>query len=302
MVQEVSIQLCNALETACISHPEHSAHFGLDVDYVSIGKQSKIKFELAFKSNTYDSSQQPVWLGIDSELVRDSSGCKTQSLRQAASLDKRSNPIQPPQPLGILQKHRASHSFLSWRGLFYATLESSPLQPASQSSATVTFRSADAPLETPLLDLNIHKNLCEFVALQSHQGEGEGDGERKLIGCLDTDQTVKHFVYLIAPQQISGVGKTFTLSDLISADSTTFSGKNVSPYDKLRLARQLAAGVLQFNSTPLLGPAWRSEDVIFFGSGSNKQTRSFQLLNPHLRVQFQDRNKMSHLHLEDKTL
>jgi hypothetical protein len=89
IIQKVSIQLCKALETACINHPEHSAHFGLDIDYLNASEESRIKFELAFKSNTIGSSQHPVWLGIDSEFGGDS------DRNQVRRLDRSDSRIKP---------------------------------------------------------------------------------------------------------------------------------------------------------------------------------------------------------------
>jgi hypothetical protein len=84
---------------------------------------------------------------------------------------------------------------------------------------------------------------------------------------------------------------TFSLSELISSDSNIPNAKDLTLYDKLRLARQLAAAVLQFHSTPLLPPVWRSEDIIFFGSNSDTPKQRFKLPRPHLRVQFRDRDR-----------
>jgi hypothetical protein len=36
VIQNVSIQLYRALESACISHLEHSSHFGLDYEGTSV--------------------------------------------------------------------------------------------------------------------------------------------------------------------------------------------------------------------------------------------------------------------------
>jgi hypothetical protein len=93
LVQKVSNQLCEALETACVNHPEHSAQFSLDVDYVGVSEESIIKFKLAFKSNTIGSSQRPVWLGIDSEFGKGATGIPVRVSRQAEPLIKTSNPI-----------------------------------------------------------------------------------------------------------------------------------------------------------------------------------------------------------------
>jgi hypothetical protein len=185
------------------------------------------------------------------------------------------------------------YQFLSWRGHFHSALKSVHSQPTSKSGLNPASGLAIATPEPKLLDLNIHKNLCECVTLHS-QGNESHHSERRLIGCLDNDQSFRHFVYLIPEQPVASIEMTFSLSELISSDSNTFEGMNLSPYDRLRLARQLAAAVLQFHSTALLSPAWRSEDIIFFGSNSNAPTRGVKLPDPHLRVQFRERDRSSH--------
>jgi hypothetical protein len=293
LVQKVSIQLCRALETACVNHQEHSAHFGLDVDYVGASEESIIKFKLAFKSNTIGSSQHPVWLGIDSEFGRGTTEIQVQVPHQAEPRIKTLSPIRSRETPIMPNERQFFHQFLSWRGHFHSALKSTTSQPTSQSCPGPASGSAIATPEPALLNLNIHKNLCECVALQA-EGDGRHHPERRLIGCLDNDESFRHFVYLIPEQPVVSIGMTFSLLELISSNSNAFEGMNLSPYDKLRLARQLAAAVLQFHSTPLLNPAWRSEDIIFFGSNSDVPTRGVKLPNPHLRVQFQDQDRSSH--------
>jgi hypothetical protein len=292
IIQKVSIQLCKALETACINHPEHSAHFGLDIDYLNASEESRIKFELAFKSNTIGSSQHPVWLGIDSEFGGDSDRNQVRRLDRSDSRIKPANPIYSYQISGISHGHRISRRFFPWRGHPQPAVESTsfPSKSPNQSCSSPISKSETIAPNAPILNLNVHQNLCEYVLLHSQEDIICGR-KRRLIGCLDSDESFRHFVYLIPPQPLSGSRMTFSLSELISSDSNISNAKDLSRYDRLRLARQLAAAVLQFHSTPLLGPGWRSEDIIFFGSNSDTPKQRFKLPRPHLRVQFRDRDR-----------
>lgn len=295
MIQKVSIQLCKALETACINHPEHLAHVGLDIDYVSLSEESRIKFELAFKSTTIGSSQHPVWLGIDSEFGRDSNENKVRPPDRSDSRIKPANPICSHQIPGMSHEHRIAYPFFLWRGHFQPVVDptSFPSKSPNQSCPSPVSKSETITTEPRLLNLKIHQNLCEHVSLHSQEDISCGRN-RRLIGCLDSDKSFRHFVYLIPPQPFSGSGMTFSLSELISSFIKFSNAKNLSRYDKLRLARQLAAAVLQFHSTPLLGLVWRSEDIIFFGSDSDTPKQRFKLQPPHLRVQFRDRDRSAH--------
>lgn len=293
MIQKVSIQLCKALETACVNHPEHLAHFGLDIDHVSVSKESRIRFKLAFKSNTIGSSQRPMWLGIDSEFGGASSGSSVRHPKRSDSLIKPANPICSHQTPGISLEHRIPYHFFPWRRRLHSAVDStSPSISPNDSCLSQASDSETIALE-PLLDLNIHQNLCEHVSLHS-QEDIRCVRERKLIGSLDSDKSFRHFVYLIPQQPLSGTEMTFSLSELISSDTSNSNAKDISRYDKLRLARLLAAAVLQFHSTPMLRPAWRSEDIIFLGADSDIPKRRAKLLHPHLRVQFRDSDRSTH--------
>ena len=128
-------------------------------------------------------------------------------------------------------------------------------------------------------DFCIQHNFCERL-----QQCRLRRAQNKHIGFLEKTGPCKHLISFAPPQAISKVAKPTTLKTLLSQTERPDGVRNYPQYEVLKLARQLAATVLQFHATPLLREKWRSEDILLLEE-SSELIASTSLERPHLSVQ-----------------
>jgi hypothetical protein len=95
---------------------------------------------------------------------------------------------------------------------------------------------------------------------------------------LEKTQTCKHLVYLSSPAVSR---RTISLAQIISLISPRGSAEGLPLLKRLRLAKFLAAVILQYHATPWMQGSWRSEDVLFFSIDETTLPSSLALLAPH---------------------
>ncbi|KAH8587400.1 hypothetical protein B0O99DRAFT_400121 [Bisporella sp. PMI_857] len=133
-------------------------------------------------------------------------------------------------------------------------------------------------VEEGMPDFCIQKDLCKHLQRMEHMAS-------RHLGYLERSKRCKHVVYM-GPAFQSGQKADNTKSSPVSLTQLMLSKTRTSQddgflqYERLRLARQLAATVLQFHTTPLLNKFFQGDDVIFFDT--NGSTSSLTI--PHLNV------------------
>jgi hypothetical protein len=291
LVRDAAIQLYNALVDACASHPEHLAHFRLDPHYEVDCSPQRIRFDMAFAQNLLEGSSHDadlVWFAIESMFDE--------------TLMKEPN-IQPEEAKGAWSKFRNTLKRAISRDLSPATTVKKAKRDKSVSFATPpprvkTCSAMAAPtllppisvkklLDSPLPNFCIGQDFCSHVRRCSKRALSSTD---TCIGYLQRTETCSHRVFYKHPKQNVETNAVVTLAQIFSSISAAGPGnshsKRMLQCESLRLARQLASGVLQFHATPILKESWRSEDVVFFGQTSISilQPQHPDMKTPHLNV------------------
>jgi hypothetical protein len=147
---------------------------------------------------------------------------------------------------------------------------------------------ADLQLISSLINMCTKRNICGWLE-QHFQEEEITTVYDQCLGYLEMDSKYRHLLY-VAPEQFAPhMPDTKTLSHLMSSEVRASPFGRLTPYEKIRLARQLSLAVLHFQSTPVMQLPWESGDVVFFNSTldsvSTKQRQRSSLEAPHLNVQ-----------------
>lgn len=272
MVQRASSQLYGALARACLIHEEHSAHFSLDSQHVSIEHtgSSIVRFNIAFAHRPRGASAvlEPVWLAVDSTIEEPQSKILHDGAQHIAqkSLHELENHLKrdlsPPCQAAVKRIKGKSVRFAG-----------PPLNPGLSSKTTLV---TSFIATSTLPDFCVQHDFCKQL-----QRCEPRTPENKYLGYLEKTGSCKHLVYFAAPITTCSTQQSVSLAQIISSVSQKPQVDQFLQYERLRLARQLASAVLQFHATPLLKRTWRSEDVVFFG----QSTSPGSITSPHLNVQ-----------------
>lgn len=263
VIQKASNLLYESLGAACTEHEEHIAHFCLQPD---LNEQSspRVRFSIAFRHLSVAGSatvEDPIWFAVESiiskSLANNPAGVCTALTNLSNSLKRREQ--SPP----------ACHSKRSKRTV------------TSTSSSSVV-RCPSPPLIDSLPNLCVHQNLCNQIQVCLRQSSLMSN---RYIGLLEEGPDCRHLVYLPSSTKHWDRKSTSLANLFVSVSRQSLRG-SLPIYERLRLAKLLAAAVLQFHSTPWLKGSWRSEDVLFFGvePGATEPTQATKFTAPYIDV------------------
>lgn len=153
-----------------------------------------------------------------------------------------------------------------------------------QRALALKSHSANPALISSLINMCTKRNICEWLERYFEEDELESVYDQ-CLGYLELDSDYRHLLYFAPEQFIYNIPNPRTLSHLMSAEVRESEFGRLSPYEKIRLARQLSMAVLHFQSTPVMRIPWESNDVVFFSSELNTIRQRPSLEAPHLNVQ-----------------
>jgi hypothetical protein len=283
LVRKASAQLHQALERACQMHEQHSAHFRLESQHVTIERQgfSLVRFNMAFAhcSRGVPTTLEPVWIAVDSTFDEPFPGSPQKSRAKAqqevqeqlnglSTALKRENPT-PCSP---------SVKRIKAKTVRFDTTASCDDRSTMMTTTTTTATLIASFLADPTLpDFCVQHDFCNQL-----QRYGPKTLINKYIGYFEKLGPYKHLVYFAPPITTSTSRQSFSLTQIVHTMSQSNShADQFLQHERLRLARQLASAVLQFHAIPMLKDSWHSDDVIFFGTDAE----STSLTAPHLNVQ-----------------
>ncbi|GMF82074.1 unnamed protein product [Aspergillus oryzae] len=232
VIQQAAHSLYDAVGTACAAHTVHKVHIPLQpaID----GTTTRIRFNVALIQH----SRAPgdvVWIDVESTI---------KSHEGYSQLGSTSPSGQNPS-LNRRQEVERGNCLSTQRKRVQFRLPTAPIQPLCSEADVV---------EIPYL--HIQRNFCQVVERCLSQQE-----RNRCIGLLGDNGTCKHLAYLASRTSITTTTKS--LSELISQTRSDIT-KEMSQYERVRLAKYLATAVLYYHATPWLNRAWRSEDIHFF--------------------------------------
>jgi hypothetical protein len=127
-----------------------------------------------------------------------------------------------------------------------ATLQVKPT-PATPTTQTIQ-------IQTPKAQMTQIQNLCVTIAQLPSQHDA-------CAGYLLDDSQQKHALYSKSPDCIQQPWKTYTLDQILAGTQDRLSP--LSLRDKLKIAVDLASGVIQLHKTPWMNDIWKQNDVLF---------------------------------------
>lgn len=268
MVQKASTQLYTSLERACQLHDEHSAHFRLESQRVTVEDQGTplVRFHITFahQEDRQKRTLEPIWIAIHSTVEEPSNEDlkEDQTPKSLVSLTKSLK--REIAPACLSSKKRTKGKSVH----FVAT--------SCARSSTTSMLLASFLADPTLPDFCVQHDFCRTL-----QTCGPKSPASKNLGYFQKSGAFKHLVFL-APQISCSGSHSISLATIISSMSNRSLADQCPQYERLRLARQLSAAVLQFHATPILNSNWRSDDVVFYGANLS----SPELTIPHLNVRF----------------
>jgi hypothetical protein len=248
MVKSAAEDLYRALAAACTIHAEHQAHFSLKP--VWKGSTPHICFNIAFRqrisSQNEGWSHQTLWFNVESVVTGSIRNATPNGLGKISTIPQTAKrPRDSPEPpVFKLEKKRSKCVLL----------------PSPAPAGHVI-----PPLGPMLQNLCTQSNFCnqlQNVLAQPSVGVGPGH----CIGFLEYSADSKHLVYAHSQVPSASSGRKNTLTSLMELLSTCqeqacTEETMFSPFERVRLAKELATAVLQFHATPWLKGSWSSSDV-----------------------------------------
>jgi hypothetical protein len=281
LIHRASTQIYEGLRGACQCQNKHSLHFRLEPEL----NIAKVRFTLALPHRNADSirnRQSPFWLTIDS-IFKDSMGHKSTHSEPDHTLARHLPNIEP---------HPHSHVRQLLGGFLRHTQLSAPEHHTISSGPDLfTLRKNSLAVadtaQNDIIHIRFEKDLCNRLQRHSLQDEILRL-EESCLGYLEVpDATCEAILYLEAKQTGSAPSECVSLAQYMTSAIRSSTSGRLMPYEKMRLARQLATAVLQFHSTPILGSSFESSNVVFYSSNDDVETRRLSLKTPHLNVQMQ---------------
>jgi hypothetical protein len=280
LVRKASAKLHQALERACQMHEEHSAHFRLESQHITIERQGfpLVRFNMAFAhcSTGAPTTLEPVWIAVDSTFYELSLGFpqKSSDNAQEEAEDRMNDLVNT---LKSESSTTCASSIIPIKAKSVRFDTTASCNNVSTLTTTTTTLITSFLADPSLPDFCVQHDFCKQL-----QKYGSKTPVNKYIGCFEKSGPYKHLVYFAQPITTSTSRQSFSFTQIIHtmSQSNSHAGKFLQ-HERLRLARQLASAVLQFHATPMLKDSWRSDDVVFFGTDAE----STSLMAPHLNVQ-----------------
>lgn len=296
-IRNAFLHLYNALGNVCEMHAEHSAHIRLPLQNVEANTSQSplVTFNVAFAYviSSTSATSDPVWISIDS-IFGDSATNRHApqqhsgtSVADKALADLDRNLRSTPKTTASVPESQSSHPGNESKPTFQ--FSTSAIPAAKRPRVGYETASSRRMMKIPafsdtnpniLVDLwppesCVDHNLCTYLQLCSKEGHAN-----QRVRIIEATGAYNHSLYLSTPTDANKPTKAISLSQVISSVSQKVPSHKLLQYPRLRLAKQLAAAVLQFHATPLMKDSWRSEDVFFFDT--NEDSRA--LGHPHLNV------------------
>lgn len=234
VIQQAARSLYDAVGSACAAHTVHNVHISLQP--AINGTTTRVRFNIAFIQHPR-APGNAAWIDVESTIT---------SHESYSQLAFTSSSSENPSLKRQREVKREIYSSAPRKRVQFK-LPAAPIQPLC-SKADVD--------EIPYL--HIQRNFCKVVERFLNQKE-----RNTCIGLLGDNGTCKHLAYLGSRTSITTAAKS--LSELISQPRSDIT-KEMSQYERVRLAKYLATAVLYCHATPWLNRAWRSEDIHFFDS------------------------------------
>ncbi|KAJ5647164.1 hypothetical protein N7490_003536 [Penicillium lividum] len=246
-VQKAARSLYDAIQTACNAHDVHDVHLFLQPDLDET--LSRVQFNLTYSHNSTNPSTV-AWIKVESTI-------------KAAEII--------PRAVSTSIQHNASSlkRATQLEDLHYRSKTRKRIQ-RDASPASLQLLCPEIPFSS-LPNFYLQRNLCTLVRRFSHKEEYSD-----CIGLLGDNFMCSHLAYMDSQPQSRG--NFNSLSQLISLSGTE-STDGMSLYERVRLSRYLATAVLYYHATPWLQKGWCSDNIHFFGRGSQTQGHSDNLLS-----------------------
>lgn len=220
------------MRTACIAHTVHNVQISLQP--ALDGRTTRVRFNFALIKHP-KAPENTVWIDVDSTIKSPGSYSETDfiSYPDAKLFLKRTREVERGTCSSAIRKRVQFKD------------PPAPMQPLCSKVDVVG-----------IPNLHIQRNFCKVVErFLDHQEKNS------CIGLLGDNETCKHLAYLASRTNM--IQTATSLSEMISQPRSDIT-KEMSQFERVRLAKHLATAVLYFHSTPWLNKAWRSEDVHLF--------------------------------------
>ena len=277
IVQMAASQLYEALGAACTKHSEHQAQVSLEPAYEK--SRPQVRFRIAFRqraSSTLDQSGSSFFTvesSVTGSIVASDSNGTIQNLRQAV---KRTLDTAEHEKSTRCEPKKLKKKAVRFRS------------PSPARVLPIQVSAVPDPVSLPaLVNLCKHSNLCnQLQNFLAHARLGQ------CIGFLKHCSKSQHLIYLDSREQ--SISRTLnasisapqpmSLTDLLSQLGTRSAVAVLSPYERIKLGRQLAQALLHFHATPWLRTNWSSSDILLYGIDLQMNADRAQSNEPYLNV------------------
>lgn len=282
-VKAAAGNLYKALGQACTIHLEHQAHLSLQPVH---NDSSRVQFTLALRHTSVRRGSGEVappsrlWLTVESVIsstLHSSTGFNI--LRE----------LQPRQKRPRDQQTSPSE------------LQECSTDPSISRKTTkkqVQFAPPEAVLSQPYpctKELDMLPNFCaneNFCTQLQRVSRQPINGTASCVGYLELAGCSKHLIYLNSNTQsmmaVASSNPLIKLKDLFGDTyRSTLPCAYLMQHERIRIAKQLALAVLQFQATPWLEKSWNSQEILVSGlntsSGSIEQGREGPFLDVSIK-------------------
>jgi len=261
-VRWASQTVYSALARSCKDHLKHSAYFRLQPHFLmSDGSESYMEFK--FRFSEYKTRVQSTrisgnvsWLAIQTRRSEIPFSSMSPSHSEKAGSFKRRRLCNDNVPSCLSSSERCDSGNCAHGN--------TGSQGALSSAGNLSSR----------------KIFCKLIQLHDQQ---TAENPNLNLGYIETDGLQKYAVLFDDAHLVFGNNEPISLPSLM-IDLLGRVGAGSMPYERVELAKQLASALLQFQHTPLLCPAWGSEDIVFFGNPRDRIEAHKLFKGPHLHV------------------
>ena len=263
-VQKASLELYQSLDGSCEIHSSHKANFCLVAQTEISHMRARVRFKLTFSRHKPDERAHP---SDEAFLIIES------SLHYPACFGIYA---QESHPNSANSKKSANHD--------YADTNTKKMKKDENFQAEIGRASQQANAGI-LPNLCLNRNLCTVLRLRSQQTFQRDT----LLGRLESCGDCEHQVY--SPVLSAAAGNTpKSLEAVLSWASAQDPLGGLTAYEKISMARCLAAAALQYQETPWLKGPWSSEEIFFYECNSIFQPAYTSLTEPHVRIDLEGPN------------
>ena len=267
-INQTAENLYQALGQACTKHTDHQAHLSLETIH---SNAAQIRFTIAFSRlslaiapELVNTTTKSAWLTVESSI-----NGRLEATTDAGSLAKTQTSLKRTREVEPTQKQTPKDAKAAKRSVRFQ-------DPASPSSAIqlkpmLSHNTPGSDLENLCTGSNFCDRLQKFI--------NKAQPSNEAIGFLHLSGESKHIIYIDSKSQLIMQNQApSALTTLLSVlrDQQTDEMPGLSLASRISIARQLATGVLQFQSTPWLGKPWGSQRVLISQSDTGEDERSSQ--------------------------